>query len=310
MIIAVATAGHFNMTMTCCVPLCSSHTGKCKPDGEPSVSFHEFPVTDIREAWIKAISREGPNNTLWQPHETAKVCSIHFKLEDYKEGTKGRRRLKPNAVPSIFPGYPAYMQRSAESIRRKARTLPQRRLTEAFPTVSTHPPRSKKLLLYDGQDGKKATVETASATSTSKAVDSAHITAKKPRRNVDTVESDTYPTEPTTELTIECMPSSKATRAPAGSSNPLVIEVIACEQCPSVTNEHSASSGPDVECLDEHKTFGTQTTMTGMTMSALWDEIRLLKQRCHDLQNQLNKAQAENCQLRMKIRCNQGPCGT
>uniref|UniRef100_A0A224Z0Y6 Protein containing THAP domain n=1 Tax=Rhipicephalus zambeziensis TaxID=60191 RepID=A0A224Z0Y6_9ACAR len=292
------------MTMTCCVPFCSSHAGKSKVDGAPSVSFHEFPVTDIREAWIKAISREGPNKTLWQPHETAKVCSIHFKLEDYKEGMKGRRRLKPNAVPSIFPGYPAYMQRSAESIRRKARTLPQRRLSEAFPTVSTHPPRSKKRLLYDGQDGKKATAETASATSTSNVVDSAHVTAKKPHRNVDTEESDT------TQLTIECMPSSKDTQAPAGSSHPLVIKVIACEQCPSVTDERSASSGPDVECLDERKTFGTQTTMTGVTMSALCDEIRLLKQRCHDLQNQLNKAQAENCQLRMKIRSNQGPCGT
>uniref|UniRef100_A0A131YST0 THAP-type domain-containing protein n=1 Tax=Rhipicephalus appendiculatus TaxID=34631 RepID=A0A131YST0_RHIAP len=298
------------MTMTCCVPFCSSHAGKSKVDGAPSVSFHEFPVTDIREAWIKAISREGPNKTLWQPHETAKVCSIHFKLEDYKEGMKGRRRLKPNAVPSIFPGYPAYMQRSAESIRRKARTLPQRRLSEAFPTVSTHPPRSKKRLLYDGQDGKEATMETASATSTSKVVDSAHVTAKKPHRNVDTEESDTYPTEPTTHLTIECMPSSKDTQALAGSSHPLVIKVIACEQCPPVTNESSASSGPDVECLDERKTFGTQTTMTGVTMSALCDEIRLLKQRCHDLQNQLNKAQAENCQLRMKIRSNQGPCGT
>ncbi|KAL1417473.1 hypothetical protein MTO96_000572 [Rhipicephalus appendiculatus] len=245
------------MTMTCCVPFCSSHAGKSKVDGAPSVSFHEFPVTDIREAWIKAISREGPNKTL-----------------------------------------------------RKARTLPQRRLSEAFPTVSTHPPRSKKRLLYDGQDGKEATMETASATSTSKVVDSAHVTAKKPHRNVDTEESDTYPTEPTTHLTIECMPSSKDTQALAGSSHPLVIKVIACEQCPPVTNESSASSGPDVECLDERKTFGTQTTMTGVTMSALCDEIRLLKQRCHDLQNQLNKAQAENCQLRMKIRSNQGPCGT
>lgn len=302
MIIAVAVV--VNMTLTCCVPFCSSHVARSKADGEPSVSFHEFPVTDIREAWIKAISREGPDKMLWQPHETAKVCSIHFKLEDYKEGMKGRRRLKPNAVPSIFPGYPAYMQRSAESIRRIARTLPQQRLSEAYPTVSTHPPRSKKRLLYNGQDNKKATMETTSAMS--EALDSAHIMAKKPHKNVDTNESDTYPTE----LTIECIPSSKDTHAPASSSHPLVIKVISCEQCPSVTNERSTSSVPDVESLDGHKTFGTQTTMTGVTMSAFWDEIRLLKQRCHDLQSELNKAQAENCRLRMKIRSDQGPCGT
>lgn len=296
--------------MTCCVPYCSSYTGKSRLDGKPSVSFHEFPVTDIREAWIKAISREGPNKTLWQPHETAKVCSIHFKLEDYKECLKGRR-LKPNAVPSIFPGYPAYMQRSAECIRRKASTLPQRRLSEAFPTVSTHPPRSKKRLLCNSSDDTKPSAETTSTTSTSEAADSTSLTAKKPckRKNMEMKEPHTPPIEPTTQQTLEHVPASKDSRAPA-STRPLVVRVATCKQCPPVTDECSALSGQDADCLDEHRTLGTQTTMTGVTMSALCDEIRLLKQRCHDLQSQLNKAHAENCQLKMKIRSNQGPCGT
>lgn len=294
--------------MTCCVPFCSSYSGKPKPDGEPSVSFHEFPVTDIREAWVKAVSREGPNKTLWQPHETAKVCSIHFKLEDFKEGIKGRR-LKPNAVPSIFPGYPAYMQRSAECIRRKARNLPQRRLSEGFPTASTQPFRSRKRLLYNGSDAKKGPVETASAPSTSESVDRASHTAHKARRNVQTKESDNCATQLTVQRTIESVQSLKNARTPT-TLHPLVIKVATCEQWPPETDECSALSGPDAECLGEHKTFGTQTTMTGVTMSALCDEIRLLKQRCHDLQNQLNQAQAENCQLRMKIHGNQGPCST
>lgn len=296
--------------MTCCVPYCSSYTGKSRLDGEPSVSFHEFPVTDIREAWIKAISREGPNKTLWQPHETAKVCSIHFKLEDYKECLKGRR-LKPNAVPSIFPGYPAYMQRSAECIRRKASTLPQRRLSEAFPTVSTHPPRSKKRLLYNSSDDTKPIAETTSTTSTSEAADSTSLTAKKKpcKKNVAMKEPHTRPIEPTTQQTLEHVPASKDSQAPA-STRPLVVRVATCKQCPPVTDGCSALSGLDADCLYENRTLGTQTTMTGVTMSALCDEIRLLKQRCHDLQNQLNKAHAENCQLKMKIRSNQGPCGT
>ncbi|XP_075537587.1 uncharacterized protein LOC142572388 isoform X2 [Dermacentor variabilis] len=295
--------------MTCCVPYCSSYTGKPRLDGEPSVSFHEFPVTDIREAWIKAISREGPNKTLWQPHETAKVCSIHFRLEDYKDCMKGRR-LKPNAVPSIFPGYPAYMQRSAECIRRKASTLPHRRLSEAFPTVSTHPP-SKKRLLCDGSDGTKPSAETASATSTSEVADPTSLASKKPcrKKGMATKEPDACPIEPTTQQTLERLPASRDSQTTV-SSRPLVIRVATCEQCPPVTDECSALSGLDAQCLDEHRTLGTQTTMTGVTMSALCDEIRLLKQRCHDLQNQLNKAHAENCQLRMKIRSNQGPCGT
>ncbi|KAH7949157.1 hypothetical protein HPB49_005664 [Dermacentor silvarum] len=75
------------------------------------ISFQEFPVTEIRHEWLKKISRqaEGPGKQPWVPSDCSKVCSLYFKLEDYRGGLK-MRKLKPDAIPSIFPSYPVYLQ--------------------------------------------------------------------------------------------------------------------------------------------------------------------------------------------------------
>lgn len=87
----------------CCVPLCNSDEKK-KPVG---ISFHEIPVdADVRARWLAAIRRDK-----WSPNTTScytKVCSRHFKEEDFIEGK--RRRLKKGAVPSVFEGYPSHLQ--------------------------------------------------------------------------------------------------------------------------------------------------------------------------------------------------------
>lgn len=298
--------------MTCCVPFCSSYTGKLTLNSETSVSFHEFPVTDIREAWIKAISREGPNKTLWQPHETAKVCSIHFRLEDYKEGTKGRR-LKPNAVPSIFPGYPAYMQRSAERIRSKAIHQPRLRYTEAFPRIASCP-KSKKRLLCDAPAAEKreACTEKTSKRITETAGCASPAT---PERRTKVIVREALHTASRTESAAQNsrrMPGSEDSRRPA------ILHLVPADrasreqqQQPSVVEEEcSVENDQHGFCVEEHTTFGTQTTLTGVTLSALCDEIRLLKQRCSKLQSQLNDTLAENCYLKTKICSNQGPCET
>uniref|UniRef100_A0A1E1XCT1 Putative dna transposase thap9 n=1 Tax=Amblyomma aureolatum TaxID=187763 RepID=A0A1E1XCT1_9ACAR len=302
--------------MTCCVPFCSSYAGKAKLTGEPSVSFHEFPVTNIREAWIKAISREGPNKTLWQPHETAKVCSIHFRLEDYKEGTKGRR-LKPNAVPSIFPGYPAYMQISAERIRSKASNQPQHRLTEAFPRVASCP-KSKKRLLCDALATEKRDACTEKISKrTSETVCCANPTTPERRTKVIVREPlrTTSQTESTTQRNNSCIPTSEDSRRPA------ILRLVPAErasreqqqqqqQQPSVAEEECRVPNDQLTlCTEEHRAFGTQTALTGVTLGALCDEIKLLKQRCSELQGQLNDALGENCRLKAKIHSCQGPCG-
>ncbi len=71
----------------CSVPLCSvsSRYNSC-------ASFHSFPVKEeIRKKWILNIRRIN-----FQITKHTKVCSVHFKPDDFVEGTS-RRRLKKGA---------------------------------------------------------------------------------------------------------------------------------------------------------------------------------------------------------------------
>ncbi|KAH6935104.1 hypothetical protein HPB50_003420 [Hyalomma asiaticum] len=58
---------------------------------------------------VQRVFQKGPGKQPWVPSDCRKVCSLHFKQDDYREGLK-MRKLKPDAIPSIFPSYPAYMQ--------------------------------------------------------------------------------------------------------------------------------------------------------------------------------------------------------
>ena len=84
----------------CCLPFCKSDSKRDK-----KISFHEFPLdNNLRSAWLKAVSHKNfhPN----EASNSSRVCSKHFKDEDYVPHLK-RRRLKPKSVPSLFPGYPS-----------------------------------------------------------------------------------------------------------------------------------------------------------------------------------------------------------
>jgi len=101
----------------CCVPGCKNthhHKSRGKDDWASqesrNYSLHDLPNEDrmeVRELWVMAINR----TTL--PKDVA-VCSDHFtedcfdeKWEEYKRKygpTKVKRKLKLDAVPTIFPG--------------------------------------------------------------------------------------------------------------------------------------------------------------------------------------------------------------
>lgn len=67
----------------------------------------------VRFEWLRRIARKanGTSNEPWRPSDRSKVCSLHFREEDFRRDLK-KRRLLPNAVPSIFPGYPSEMQQA------------------------------------------------------------------------------------------------------------------------------------------------------------------------------------------------------
>ncbi|KAH7936774.1 hypothetical protein HPB49_003917 [Dermacentor silvarum] len=84
---------------------------RCKSSSKqrtPGISFHEIPSDpELRTKWLKVISRDD-----WTPNTTScysTVCSRHFGSSDFKEGCK-IRKLKKDAVPSIFEEYSAYLQ--------------------------------------------------------------------------------------------------------------------------------------------------------------------------------------------------------
>ena len=85
----------------------------CKKGEETKgISLHQFPKDlNLRTAWVFAMKREG-----FQPNKYSRVCSVHFKVEDFEVGNKSHKNrvhrfVKKHAVPSIFTtGLTSHMQ--------------------------------------------------------------------------------------------------------------------------------------------------------------------------------------------------------
>lgn len=108
------------------VPLRTTNAKK-----DPGIRY-EFPCdAERRTTWLNNISRQGTagKGARWEPSDRSLVCSLHFKDEDYKNTTK-YKVLLPNAVPTVFPHYPAYMRRD---ISPKVRKQPQRNSLPSAP---------------------------------------------------------------------------------------------------------------------------------------------------------------------------------
>ncbi len=75
---------------------------------ERGITFHKIPSDpDKKKKWLSAIRRKG-----WKPDtekDYYRLCSEHFVSTDFKEG-KLRQNLLPNAVPSVFKGFPKHLQ--------------------------------------------------------------------------------------------------------------------------------------------------------------------------------------------------------
>ncbi|XP_064467456.1 THAP domain-containing protein 2-like [Ornithodoros turicata] len=86
------------MPTYCCAPWCTLKGNRS--DNGKKVSFHCIPEDpQLRKAWLIAIKRRPPFNI-----RTARVCSNHFKDNDFLVNiASGRRLLRDGAVPSVFP---------------------------------------------------------------------------------------------------------------------------------------------------------------------------------------------------------------
>ena len=83
----------------------------CSTIGGEGYSLHEFPRDKtIRTKWTQAVKR---NRSNWDgPSASSLLCSKHFEQDcfvvegvRYREamGIPAQKRLKPNAIPTIFP---------------------------------------------------------------------------------------------------------------------------------------------------------------------------------------------------------------
>ena len=129
------------MVCSCCVPHCTE-----RQTPGTVFSFHEFPYSRPEEvqAWISAIKRKN-----FVPKKGYRVCSKHFKEDCFEVSPvvshmKGlnnqvqprrNRKLKPNVCPTIFPGYPNYLQPACK----KKRGSPKFRLRIATPLEHQFP---------------------------------------------------------------------------------------------------------------------------------------------------------------------------
>ncbi len=90
------------MVLSCIVLGCSEKTRKGQ-----AVSFHHLLVRDVERCkqWLQAISNpEFGEDAEMETLKTHRICSLHFKQEDFEVNVLGIKRiaLKEIAIPSIF----------------------------------------------------------------------------------------------------------------------------------------------------------------------------------------------------------------
>jgi hypothetical protein len=127
---------------TCAVQECRSLR---VAEGRP-VIFHSFPKDrNLIKVWKTKCRRKDPVNEKY-----ARVCSRHFKEDDYQRDLKHellnlplRRKLKPDAIPSVFPdrvkdygNIPMEESNRNMRIKRKARMCDVQWLIESSETPS------------------------------------------------------------------------------------------------------------------------------------------------------------------------------
>ena len=110
----------------------------CDTKSGMGYSLHLFPQNEeLRKKWIRAVKRQRSN---WDgPSSSSHLCSKHFEdhcfITDgvrYREamGVPTVKRLKPDAIPTIFPRYIHYLGGACRtshtrpsSIRRQQRSV-------------------------------------------------------------------------------------------------------------------------------------------------------------------------------------------
>ena len=124
------------MQRRCIAAGCDTVSGK-------GYSFHKFPKNEtLRRRWVSAVKRQRSNRN--GPSADSQLCSKHFTEDCFiTEGVRFRdemgiptlKRLKPDAVPTVFARSVDNLQASSSQSPMTGRPLSQRRQQRAVRPV-------------------------------------------------------------------------------------------------------------------------------------------------------------------------------
>ncbi|KAJ8722987.1 hypothetical protein PYW07_004167 [Mythimna separata] len=139
------------MVKSCCVKLCNS---EAYPGCENS--FFSFPKNEkLRQQWIEVVPFKNKYSTC------SYICSLHFKFEDVT-AHKVKSILKPNSIPSIFPGV-QLQGKPVESIVNvvKEENLEPTPSTSMDPLKAQTPEKPIKSIVHGSKEEKESTPSTS-----------------------------------------------------------------------------------------------------------------------------------------------------
>ncbi|XP_050041841.1 uncharacterized protein [Dermacentor andersoni] len=98
----------------CCVPNCGNHSRN-------GWRLFHFPTQrERRILWLTGINRRD-----WEPTKWSSVCSAHFEDDSFEQKrADGWKKLKPNAVPKLFPPKASPRKRRAPKVVTRAAAAP------------------------------------------------------------------------------------------------------------------------------------------------------------------------------------------
>ena len=88
----------------CCASGCNNQSGIAVDENGVKVSFARFPAdNDRKKLWASKVPRLDATNRKenWFPTQNSRICTEHF-LPDQFVTENGKRKLKPDAIPTVF----------------------------------------------------------------------------------------------------------------------------------------------------------------------------------------------------------------
>ncbi|XP_077511756.1 THAP domain-containing protein 7-like [Amblyomma americanum] len=111
----------------CCVPQRTNHCRK-------GTRMYRFPASpNRRKRWLVQVKRDG-----WEPTAASRVCAAHFEDGSFEQNRlDGLKKLRPGAVPTLFPYRAAPKHRKSPRKRALLRDLQIRLAPNVFAHLET-----------------------------------------------------------------------------------------------------------------------------------------------------------------------------